>query len=73
MLMNLSCKTYSKVVSFFSDKRGVTAIEYAIIGVAMSAIILTVFNGDLGDALSGAIEKITTNISSVNTYTSSTN
>ena len=36
---------------FIKDQRGVTAIEYAIIGVAVSAIVLAVFNGDLGTAL----------------------
>ncbi|MDN3683475.1 Flp family type IVb pilin [Vibrio sinaloensis] len=29
------------------DERGVTAIEYAIIGVAISAIVLAMFNSDL--------------------------
>ncbi len=40
---------------FIKDQRGVTAIEYAIIGVAVSAIVLAVFNGDLGTALQGAM------------------
>ncbi|MGR5267053.1 Flp family type IVb pilin [Vibrio astriarenae] len=49
-----------------NDERGVTAIEYAIIGVAISAIVLAVFNGDSGlkTALKGAITTITDNVSS---------
>lgn len=50
-------------------QKGVTAIEYAIIGVAISAIVLAVFNGDSGleDALSGAIDTIETNIGKADT------
>ncbi|WP_342608979.1 Flp family type IVb pilin [Vibrio tritonius] len=62
MLMNLSCKLYSNIVAFAQDKRGVTAIEYAIIGVAMSAIVYSVFNGNLKTALTTAISTISTNI-----------
>ncbi|MBF9002222.1 Flp family type IVb pilin [Vibrio nitrifigilis] len=64
MLMNLSSKLYSTVDAFFSDKRGVTAIEYAIIGVAVSAIVLSMFNSSLSDSLEGAMSTITTNIDS---------
>ncbi|HIF9275000.1 MULTISPECIES: Flp family type IVb pilin [Bacteria] len=66
MLLN----TYVKLQNFFKDERGVTAIEYAIIGVAVSAIVLAVFAGDansLKTALSGAVNTITTNITSANT------
>ncbi|MEF1171645.1 Flp family type IVb pilin [Vibrio sinaloensis] len=48
--------------SFKNDQRGVTAIEYAIIGVAISAIVLAVFNSDLKEALTNAISKITANV-----------
>jgi pilus assembly protein Flp/PilA len=49
-------------------QNGVTAIEYAIIGVAVSAIVLAVFNSDSGlkGALSGAVATITENIESAN-------
>ena len=67
MLMNLSCKLYSNIVAFAQDKRGVTAIEYAIIGVAMSAIVYAVFNGNLKDTLDGAMDTISDNITSANT------
>ncbi|MGX9418268.1 Flp family type IVb pilin [Vibrio sp. RC27] len=50
-------------------QRGVTAIEYAIIGVAVSAIVLAVFNSNNGlkGALSGAISTVSGNIDSANT------
>lgn len=63
MLMNLSCKLYSNIVAFAQDKRGVTAIEYAIIGVAMSAIVYTMFHGTLSGTLTSAMATITSNIS----------
>ncbi|MDN2483734.1 Flp family type IVb pilin [Vibrio agarivorans] len=58
-----------------NDERGVTAIEYAIIGVAISAIVLLVFNGEddggLKGALQGAMETITSNINSADSAVSS--
>ena len=62
MLMNLSCKLYSNIVAFAQDKRGVTAIEYAIIGVAISAIVYSMFNTTLSSALTGAMSTISSNI-----------
>ncbi|KKD60218.1 fimbrial protein [Grimontia sp. AD028] len=56
--------------SFARDERGVTAIEYAIIGVAISAIVLAVItDGGLGQALSDAMTTIDTNIGSAETFT----
>lgn len=54
--------------SFSKDRSGVTAIEYAIIGVAVSAIVLAVFSGDNGlkKALMDAVGTISTNITSAN-------
>lgn len=66
MFNKLCAKAYattaSYVHSFAADKRGVTAIEYAIIAVAISAIVLAMFNTTLKDALTGAMTKITSNI-----------
>ncbi|MBF9002236.1 MULTISPECIES: Flp family type IVb pilin [Vibrio] len=62
MLNNITTKLCSKISAFIKDQRGVTAIEYAIIGVAISAIVLSVFNSSLGDALTGAMSSITSNI-----------
>ncbi|MGR5411215.1 Flp family type IVb pilin [Vibrio astriarenae] len=51
-----------------NDERGVTAIEYAIIGVAISAIVLFVFRDDTGlkGALEDAMSNITSNIGKAN-------
>lgn len=74
MFNKLCAKAYattaSYVHSFAADKRGVTAIEYAIIGVAISAIILTMFNGSLRDALTGAMTTISDNIDNAGTAVS---
>ncbi|RBW66582.1 Flp family type IVb pilin [Vibrionales bacterium C3R12] len=67
MLTKLFVKSTLALEEFKKDQRGVTAIEYAIIGVAISAIVITVFNGDLQVALKGAITKITTNIGTAGT------
>ena len=67
MFTALYVKTTLALENFRKDQRGVTAIEYAVIGVAMSAIVLAVFNGDLKDALAGAMETVETNIGTAST------
>ena len=62
MITALYIKTTNALHDFKKDQRGVTAIEYAIIGVAMSAIVLAVFNTRLKDALTAAMATIATNI-----------
>ncbi|TFH90905.1 Flp family type IVb pilin [Vibrio ouci] len=62
MLTKAFVKTQLFIESFKNDERGVTAIEYAILGVCMSAIVLAVFNGSLKTALDSAIAAITRNI-----------
>lgn len=63
-------KLYVKAACALEAKkqRGVTAIEYAIIGVAVSAIVLAVFKGSsttgLQGALNSAMSTIKTNIGS---------
>ncbi|EGR2795687.1 Flp family type IVb pilin [Vibrio navarrensis] len=68
MLTKVYVKTRLLLESFAKDQRGVTAIEYAIIGVAISAIVLAVFSGDNGlkTALTTAISNITTKIGAAN-------
>ncbi|ARR43002.1 Flp family type IVb pilin [Vibrio campbellii] len=66
MFTNLFVKTQLFIESFKSDERGVTAIEYAILGVCMSAIVLAVFNDALREALQGAIDTISGNIEAAN-------
>ncbi|MCG7497032.1 Flp family type IVb pilin [Vibrio sp. Of7-15] len=64
MITSLYVKAQLALEDFKNDQRGVTAIEYAIIGVAISAIVLAMFNSDLKTALQGAMTKITTAIGS---------
>lgn len=68
MLTKAYVKTRLLLESFTKDQRGVTAIEYAIIGVAISAIVLAVFSGDNGlkTALTKAFENITAKIGEAN-------
>jgi pilus assembly protein Flp/PilA len=51
---------------FTKNTQGVTAIEYAIVGVAIAAVVAAVFNtdGTFKSTLTGAFTKITTSISS---------
>ena len=70
MLTKLYVNTRLLLESFAKDQRGVTAIEYAIIGVAVSAIVLAMFQGEnsgLQKALTGAMDKITKSIEGANT------
>lgn len=57
-----------KVAQFKNNESGVTAIEYAVIGVAISAICLAVFasGGPLEEALNGAMDTIADNINDAN-------
>ncbi|MGI3039400.1 Flp family type IVb pilin [Vibrio diabolicus] len=65
MLLNINSKLRNIRNKFKEDKRGVTAVEYAIIAVAMSSIILLVFkNGTLSDTLTEAMTAIKTSMSS---------
>ncbi|MDD1794466.1 Flp family type IVb pilin [Enterovibrio sp. ZSDZ42] len=54
---------------FLHSEEGVTAIEYAIIGVAMSIIVLTAFTdgNPLPDALKGGFTTIQENIDQAKT------
>ncbi len=68
MLLNINSKLRNIRNKFKLDKRGVTAVEYAIIAVAMSSIILLVFKqGSLQNTLSGAMSKISTSMERANT------
>lgn len=69
MITKLYVKSAIALNEFKKDQRGVTAIEYAIIGVAISTIVLAVFNGSLNTALKGAMTTITENITAAKTIT----
>lgn len=65
MLTKLFSNVVAKARNGKNGKKqlGVTAIEYAIIGVAISAIVLAMFNSDaLKGTLTGAVSTITSNI-----------
>jgi len=57
-------KAQLAIANFKAEEKGVTAIEYAIIGCAVSALILTVFsgNGGLKAAFESALSTITSNV-----------
>ncbi len=65
-LINLYVKSQVSLRSVLEDQRGVTAIEYAIVGVAIAAIVAYVMgeNGPLRDALLRAMTSITESIDS---------
>lgn len=67
MLTKAFVKTQLFIESFKNDERGVTAIEYAILGVCMSAIVLAVFNDALFEALKGAVSTISDTIDAAGT------
>ncbi|HFQ5441767.1 TPA: Flp family type IVb pilin [Vibrio vulnificus] len=64
MLNKVIFKTLAAIESFKHDQRGVTAIEYAVIAVAISALMLVVFGqgGKVETALQGAMSTVAGNI-----------
>jgi pilus assembly protein Flp/PilA len=70
MIAKLYVKAANFLTEFKNDERGVTAIEYGLIGVAMAVLLAAVFNttdgGILGN-LEDAYDAIATSISSVYT------
>ncbi|USD66703.1 Flp family type IVb pilin [Vibrio sp. SCSIO 43136] len=70
MFTKLFFSVWARLNNVAKDERGVTAIEYAIIGVAISAIVLALFSsGTLEDAISSAMDTITSNITDANSTT----
>ncbi|MBL4828542.1 MAG: Flp family type IVb pilin [Aliivibrio sp.] len=67
MMTNLAIQAKLALMDFKNDQRGVTAIEYAIIGVAISAVVLAAFNSDLGTTLTTAMGRITAAITASGT------
>ena len=58
------CKTMAFLATYKKDERGVTAIEYGLIGVAMAVALTAVFasDGNLMTELNKAFAKITANL-----------
>jgi pilus assembly protein Flp/PilA len=72
LMTRLYVNSQLKLEGFVKDNRGVTAIEYALIGVAMATLLAAIFGdrstGFLG-ALNTAFENITSAITGVTTTT----
>jgi pilus assembly protein Flp/PilA len=70
MFLKTITKAQAALQQFKNDERGVTAIEYAIIAVAIAAIVYTVFGGDgtsgLGGALDSAMDTVVSKVSEAN-------
>lgn len=62
MFLSTYIKAKLLLEEFKKDERGVTAIEYAVLGVAVAAIVLIVFNGTGTGTLRGALEAGVTKI-----------
>lgn len=62
MFLSTYIKAKLLLEEFRKDERGVTAIEYAVLGVAVAAVVLAVFTatgtGSLGEALKDGVAKI---------------
>lgn len=69
MFNKLTTKAYIAVTesirNFKKDERGVTAIEYGLIAVAVAVLIVAVFYGDAGfiNKLKGKFSDLTTTLS----------
>ncbi|MCG6461797.1 Flp family type IVb pilin [Vibrio parahaemolyticus] len=63
MLNKFFTKARLRLIKFKEDRRGVTAVEYAIVAVVMSGIVLAVFNnGTLNNAINSAMDAVSANI-----------
>ena len=75
MLTKMYCHCAALLYALKNDQRGVTAIEYAVVGVAIAGLVAVVFtgqgDGSLGKALTDAFAKIAQIIASVPTTPSS--
>ncbi|SBS25918.1 Flp/Fap pilin component [Marinomonas aquimarina] len=58
-------KLYVQACTFFTDRKGVTAIEYAVLAVAVALTVYFVFGGEdsaLTTTLQGALSKVTSTV-----------
>lgn len=75
VLLTGAVKSKQALKHFWKDNLAVTAIEYAILAVAVSAIVYSVFgasDSSLKTALSGAMSTVTSNIDASNSSGSTT-
>lgn len=71
MLTKMYCHCAALLCALKNDQRGVTAIEYAVVGVAIAALVAGVFSGEnapLAQALSEAFDAIAQTINNVSGF-----
>ncbi|WP_186176355.1 Flp family type IVb pilin [Vibrio jasicida] len=62
-MKNIETKEMMKnKLSLLKDERGVTAVEYAIVAVVISGVVIAAYNTALGDAISAAITQVVADI-----------
>ncbi|WP_087023869.1 Flp family type IVb pilin [Thaumasiovibrio subtropicus] len=69
LLNKLGAKAIYVMEAFRRDQRGVTAIEYAVIAVAVAAVVVAVFSSGgnpLQNALNNAMADVETQINNAN-------
>ena len=62
MFLSTYIKAKLLLEEFKKDERGVTAIEYAVLGVAVAAVVIAVFNGTGNGTLDNALTEGVSNI-----------
>ncbi|MDK9738700.1 Flp family type IVb pilin [Vibrio sp. D173a] len=62
MFLSTYIKAKLLLEEFAKDERGVTAIEYAVLGVAVAAVIISVFNSTDNSSLDNALSEGVKNI-----------
>ncbi|WP_261858137.1 Flp family type IVb pilin [Photobacterium sanguinicancri] len=63
MVTEIYLKIKNLIADFIEDESGVTAVEYAVIAVAMSAVLLAVFKtGMMTEILNNAMTAIKANV-----------
>ena len=62
MFLSTYIKAKLLLEEFRKDERGVTAIEYAVLGVAVAAVVIAVFNGTGNGTLDNALSEGVKNI-----------
>ena len=71
MLTKIYCQLAALLCALKNDQRGVTSIEYAVVGVAIAALVAGVFSGTdapLAQALREAFDAIADTINGVSGF-----
>lgn len=65
MFLSTYVKTNFFLEEFKNDERGVTAIEYAIVAVAVATVVAVVFGTDAGGTLGTVITTLLNKVSTI--------